>query len=184
MATMDQVVWSNCNVMVDGEHTSFTRGQLLPAAASQDELDQRTLLRLGGALRTVEVVYTAEELAEQAQQRGEATAARDAAYDVDPTLPSGQQMPGTMEPGRPTLMEPSGSPVVLGTEDDRKAAQRSSRSRPGSKPADPPDKDPGAAAARAGGVGTSSGATGAGDGKGTGSPDAGNSGSAKPAGSK
>lgn len=118
---MDQVVWAGVNVMVGGETQQFRRGDLLPEPASSDEASNRSLLRVGGAIRTVEVVYTTEELAEQAQQRAQATAARETALDVDSTLPLAQQVPGSAAAGRPTLVEPSGSPVVLGTEDDRAA---------------------------------------------------------------
>jgi hypothetical protein len=118
MATMDQVVWQTANVVVGGEHKAFNRGELLPEPASAEEANQRSLLRLGGAIRMVEVVYTPEELAEQAQARGEAAAAREAALDVDPALPAGEQQAGG-EPGRPTLVAPGGAPVVIGDEDLR-----------------------------------------------------------------
>lgn len=141
MPTQDQVVWSNCNVFVDGEHQTFTRGALLPTAASPDEEAQRGLLRLGGALRVVEVVYTPEELAEQAQARAEATAEREAALDVDPELPLADQMPGTAEPGAPTLTTPGGTPVVLGSaEDAAAAASPPGRAKSGTAAKPAPDK--------------------------------------------
>jgi hypothetical protein len=124
MATMDQVAWANVNVMVGGVPQSFKRGDLLPEAADTDESSQRQLLRTGGALRIVDVVYTPEELAERAQALGRATAAREVANDVDPSLPLGQQVPGSREPGLPTITEPSGSPVVIGNEETRATHER------------------------------------------------------------
>jgi hypothetical protein len=140
MPTMDQVVWANANVTVGGETQGFARGELLPEAGTAEELAERSLLRIGGALRAVEVVYTPDELAEQARLRGETTATREAALDTDPAVPSGQQMPGGVPAGRPTLVEPSGSPVVIGDEGLREehAAQarvaEESRARQGPKP--------------------------------------------------
>ncbi len=133
MATMDQAVWANVNVSVDGEHQAFARGALLPEPATADEASERNLLRLGGALRTVEVVYTPEELAEAARQRGETTATREAALDVDPTVPAGAQVP---DPGTvpPTMMEPSGAPVVIGNEEMRDAHEKAAaKARPAGK---------------------------------------------------
>jgi hypothetical protein len=141
---MDQVAWASVNIMAGGEMQQFHRGDLLPEAASSDEASNRSLLRLGGAIRTVEVVYTAEELADQAQQRAVATAARETALDVNPDLPLAQQVPGSAPAGRPTLVEPSGSPVVLASEEDRAAHQRQSeqaeqaRSEEASQPPPPP----------------------------------------------
>lgn len=119
MATMDQVAWANVNVRVGGVPKSYKRGDLLPEAADTEESSQRQLLRTGGALRVVDVVYTPEELAERAQALGAATAAREVANDVDPSLPLGQQVPGSREPGLPVITEPSGSPVVIGNEETR-----------------------------------------------------------------
>lgn len=141
---MDQVAWANVNIMVGGEMQQFHRGDLLPEASSSDEASNRSLLRLGGAIRTVEVVYTADELAEQAQQRAVATAARETALDVDPALPLAQQVPGTAPAGRPTLVEPSGSPVVLASEEDRADHERQAeqaeqaRTAEASQPPPPP----------------------------------------------
>jgi hypothetical protein len=119
MPTMDQVAWATCNVSVPGGSERFARGDLLPEPGSDAERAERSTLRTIGAIRTVEVVYTPEELADQARERGQATAAREAALDVDPSLPLADQVPGTVEPGRPTLMEPSGAPVVIGDEELR-----------------------------------------------------------------
>lgn len=119
MATMDQAVWANVNVTVEGEHAAFARGALLPEPATAEEASERTLLRLGGALRTVEVVYTQDELADMARARGDATAAREAQFGVDPDLPMGDQMSGTATTGVSTMVEPSGSPVVIGNEEMR-----------------------------------------------------------------
>jgi hypothetical protein len=114
---MDQVAWANANITVAGETTPFSRGALLPEPTSPEESAERSTLRLIGAVRTVEVVYTPDELAEQARLRGTASAAREASLDVDPSAPLGQQVPGSAEAGPPTMVEPSGSPVVIGDED-------------------------------------------------------------------
>jgi hypothetical protein len=141
MATMDQAVWANVNVSVGGEHQAFARGALLPEPATAEEASERNLLRLGGALRTVEVVYTAEELADMARQRGESTATREAALDVDPAAPSGDQMAGTATAGVATMVEPSGAPVVIGNEEMRAEHEKAAKAaqRPAAKA--PADKD-------------------------------------------
>lgn len=118
MPTQDQVAWEHCNISVDGETKAFARGELLPDPTGMDEIAQRSILRTGGAIRTVEVVYTPEELAEQARERAAATAAREGANRVDLAAPMGDQVTQP-QPGAPTLMEPSGSPVVIGSEDDQ-----------------------------------------------------------------
>jgi hypothetical protein len=124
---MDQVAWANANVTVGGDTTPYARGALLPEPTSPEEAAERSTLRLIGAIRSVEVVYTAEELAEQARARGQASAAREAALDVDPAAPLGQQVAGSAQSGPPTLVEPSGSPVVIGDEDLRSEHQRQQR---------------------------------------------------------
>lgn len=126
MPTMDQVVWASVNVHAGGEPQCYKRGDLLPEASSSEEMAQRQLLRQGGALRIVEVVYTAEELADMARARGEATAAREAAADIDPNVPVAEQVTQP-DPGLPVLREPSGSPVVIGDEDLRAAHQQQAR---------------------------------------------------------
>lgn len=115
---MDQVAWSNVNIVTGGASKAFKRGELLPEPADSEEAAQRQLLRIGGALRVVEVVYTADELAEQARQRGVTTAVRESALDVDGSLPLGAQV-NNVAPGLPTMVDPSGSPVVIGDEDLR-----------------------------------------------------------------
>lgn len=145
MPTMDQVAWATANITVGGESTLFTRGALLPDPANAEEQGERGILRSIGAIRTVEVVYTPEELAAQAKERAEVTAQREAAYDAAADA-SASQVPGPGEPGRPVLQEPSGNPVVVGDEKLRQeheqqrsaAAQQRQRSgqsqgqRPGS----------------------------------------------------
>jgi hypothetical protein len=117
MPTQDQVVWSSVNIAKTGGDTeSYNRGALLPPPADLDEAAARNLLRIGGAIRTVEVVYTQEELAEHAMAHAERGAARAAALDVDPGVPLGSQMPGGGTPGPPTLETPGGTPVVVGHE--------------------------------------------------------------------
>lgn len=112
MPTMDQVVWATVNCYAGGEPASFKRGDLLPEAASPDESAQRQLLRQGGALRIVDVVYTEQELADLARARGEATAARETA--LDPPAADRDE-----EKARPVMADPSGAPVVIGDEDLR-----------------------------------------------------------------
>ena len=114
MPMQDQAVWSNVNATVNGTMTSFGRGALLPDPVTGDESAERTLLRIGGALRTVEVVPTEEELLAQIQARAEATSAREVAADVDPAATTGNQVAGAVEPGPPTLHTGAGAPVVIG----------------------------------------------------------------------
>jgi hypothetical protein len=117
MPTMDQVVWQSVNLATgEGEATQYKRGDLLPFTEDQAQLAQRSLLRLGGAIRVVEVVYTDEELAEQARARGEATSRAAVAHDVDPAAAMGAQVPGDADPGPPTLTSSHGAPVVIGDE--------------------------------------------------------------------
>lgn len=120
MPTMDQVAWAQVNISTGGETASYKRGDLLPETADPEEAAQRSLLRIGGAIRIVEVVYTAEELAEQARSRGEATAAAMVAHDVDLSVPLAEQTQVGGEPGPPTLTSAHGGPVVIGDEDLRR----------------------------------------------------------------
>jgi hypothetical protein len=109
MAIQDQAVWASVNVPhPEKGSVNYKRGELLPDPASEEEAAARSLLRLGGALRTVEVVYTPEELADQATARAELAAAASAAQD-----------PGA-DPAEhpPTLTATHGSPVVIGPPDD------------------------------------------------------------------
>lgn len=125
MPVMDQAVWQSVSLATSGgDVVQYKRGDLLPDPGSDEEAAQRTLLRLGGALRVVEVVYTAEELAEQATARGEQSAAAAVAHDVDPTVPMEQQAHGEAEAGLPTLTSTHGSPVVIGDEDLRAAHEQ------------------------------------------------------------
>lgn len=125
MPVLDQCVWASCSIATaPGEVTAYKRGDLLPPVGSDEEAAQRTLLRLGGALRVVEVVYTAEELAEQATARGEQSAAAAVAHDVDPAVPMEQQAHGEAEAGLPTLTTTHGNPVVIGDEDLRAAHEQ------------------------------------------------------------
>jgi hypothetical protein len=117
MPVMDQVVWASVNIASASGTTAYGRGALLPDPADPEEASTRNLLRIGGALRTVEVVYTAEELAEQMGAQAAASSARVAALDVDPTAAVGNQTLGTGEPGPPTLESPGTTPVVIGPDD-------------------------------------------------------------------
>lgn len=110
MPTMDQVVWAQIGIHHDGENRYFKKGELLPAASDSEEASTRNLLRIGGAVRPVEVVYTAEELAAQSQIRAETTARHEAAPDTPP--------------GPPTLTSPAAAPVVVGDEDLRAEHER------------------------------------------------------------
>lgn len=132
MPMQDQAVWANVNATVAGAMTPFTRGALLPDPVSPDESAERSLLRIGGALRTVEVVYTPEELAEQAAALAAATSAREVAADVDPVSASGSQVAGAGVAGPPTLHSGgAGAPVVLGK--DTKPAGRTAGGKFASK---------------------------------------------------
>jgi hypothetical protein len=115
---MDQVVWQNVNLIAGGEPAVFKRGELLPEAADSEEIAQRAMLRAGGALRVVEVVYTEAELAEQARQRGEAAAQAEAQAGLNPMVPPAEQE--APDPGPPVLPAGhGGSPVVIGDEEMR-----------------------------------------------------------------
>jgi len=103
MPTMDQVAWANVNVHAEGETKPFPRGALLPDAEDPEEASERSLLRIIGAIRTVEVVYTPDELAEQAKVRAETAAAAVTAHDVDPAKPMESQVTGEGEQHPPTL---------------------------------------------------------------------------------
>ncbi len=117
MPTMDQVAWANANILVGDSRPPYPRGALLPEPATAEEAADRSLLRMIGAVRTVEVVYTAEELAEQARARGTADAAAAHAGEVDTTLPMGDQVTTPTPAGPPTLHGGTGAPVVIGDED-------------------------------------------------------------------
>jgi hypothetical protein len=104
MPVQDQVVWQNVNVSVGGKNRHFARGELLPNPTSEPEANNRALLRLGGALRVVEVVYTEAELA--ARRRGRARPADTA------------ERAGITSAAAPTSAAPAeapaAGPVVLG----------------------------------------------------------------------
>jgi len=117
MPTMDQVAWAGVNAVVGTQREHFTRGALLPAPATADEAYDRQTLRLIGAIRVVEVVYTPEELAEQMKAAGQQGAAREAAGQVDPAAPLGDQTELAAAAGPPTVTSPGGAPVVIGDED-------------------------------------------------------------------
>jgi hypothetical protein len=103
MPVQDQVVWQTINVNVGGQRRHFARGELLPAPVSEAEANARALMRLGGALRVVEVVYTEAELA--ARRRGRARPA-DAAERAGITAAA----PASTA----TAAAPASGPVVLG----------------------------------------------------------------------
>ena len=124
MPTMDQVAWANCNVHTEGETQPFARGSLLPEAEGPEEMSERSLLRMIGAIRTVEVVYTPDELAAKVTANAEATAAATSAHDVDPARPLGEQTAGEAAPGPPTVQGTHGGPVVIGPEDTKPGARK------------------------------------------------------------
>ena len=104
MPVQDQAVWKSVNVTVDGKAAVFGRGALLPPPATDQEANTRTLLRLGGALRVVEVVYTPDELAARARRPGQGPAEADHAAGVVATAVA-----------PPADADPRGAaPVVLG----------------------------------------------------------------------
>jgi hypothetical protein len=106
MPVQDQAVWRSVTVPVSGKSQSFQRGELLPPPASEAENSQRSLLRLGGALRVVEVVFTPEELAARQGRPGQGPAATSAGAGVTAAV---APAPGA-DPRSPNL----GGPVVLG----------------------------------------------------------------------
>src|SRR4249920_2921408 len=113
MPTQDQVAWANCNITTGGATKPFPRGDLLPAAVGDDEQYERTTLRLIGAIRTVEVVYSDAELAGQARDRGEQAAVRAAVHD-----------PGPVPAVTPVLETPGAAPVVIGPEPGAKTEEK------------------------------------------------------------
>jgi hypothetical protein len=106
MPTMDQAVWLTVNVRVGDKTEVFERGALLPEAVTTEELTTRALLRLGGAIRVVEVVYTSEELAQMAaeQQARDAEAADSPAGEFAGGQAEEEGAPGTTVHGK----EPAG----------------------------------------------------------------------------
>jgi hypothetical protein len=114
MPVQDQVVWQNVNVTVAGRNRNFARGELLPNPTSEPEANNRALLRLGGALRVVEVVYTEAELAQRRRStaRPAAAAARAGitAAEPAPAAPAAAQAATPEKPAEP----PGSGPVVLG----------------------------------------------------------------------
>jgi hypothetical protein len=129
MATMDQAAWANVNVLVGKIREPFTRGALLPEPGTAEEAYDRQTLRLIGAIRVVDVVYTAEELAAQMQARGEADAAREAAGQVDVSVPLGDQTEQAAAPGPPTVSGGAGAPVVIGDEDLKAEHEAAAKAR-------------------------------------------------------
>jgi hypothetical protein len=82
MPVQDQAVWKTVNATSGGQARTYRRGDLLPPPATDAEANQRTLLRLGGALRVVEVVFTPEELASRGRGAGQSPAQASAAAGV------------------------------------------------------------------------------------------------------
>jgi hypothetical protein len=137
MPIQDQAVWASVNVPhPEKGSVNYKRGELLPDPASDEEAAARSLLRLGGALRTVEVVYTPEELASQATARAELAATASAAYEPDPQ--AGEHPP--------TLTSTHGSPVVIGPPGGREGVRDDDTAAP------PYANEPGAAAAELAGT--------------------------------
>jgi hypothetical protein len=134
MPTQDQVVWANCNVLVGEALEPFSRGVLLPEVATQAESANRQTLRLVGAIRAVEVVYTEAELAAAAGVHAQANADRAVARDVDPAAPMGDQVTGGVTAGAPTLESPGQTPVVIGPE-PVKAPAKTPAKEPAKEPA-------------------------------------------------
>jgi hypothetical protein len=116
MPVQDQVVWQNVNVAVGGQSRNFARGALLPNPTSEAEANTRALLRLGGALRVVEVVYTEAELAQR--RRGPArpaeASARAGITAAEPAAPAATA----------TAQAPASGPVVLGPKPVPSATKR------------------------------------------------------------
>jgi hypothetical protein len=103
MPVQDQAVWKSVTLVTAGAQHVYQRGELLPPPASDQESSQRTLLRLGGALRVVEVVYTPEELAARGRRPGQGPAQADEGAGWVATAVVA-----------PAGADPRGAPVVLG----------------------------------------------------------------------
>jgi hypothetical protein len=74
MPVQDQAMAREVTVRTGGKDRVFTRGDLLPPPTNDAEANTRTLLRIGGALRVVEVVYTPDEIAARSRQPGQGPA--------------------------------------------------------------------------------------------------------------
>lgn len=109
MPVQDQAVWPTVNITVAGRRRTYGRGELLPDPADEREAHSRQLLRLGGALRVVEVVFTEADRT----RRGGAASAAQAAEAAGVTTAVADH--GGM---------PSGAPVVLGPPPPRMATQK------------------------------------------------------------
>lgn len=103
MPIQDQAAAKQITVVTAGKSVVYERGELLPPPASDEESNTRALLRLGGAVRVVEVVYTPDELATRSQHAGGARAASAAGMAAAVVGP-----PEGSDPRQPT------APVVLG----------------------------------------------------------------------
>jgi hypothetical protein len=103
MPVQDQAVWRSVTVVTGGTPKVFNRGELLPPPATDGESGQRTLLRLGGALRVVEVVFTEAELAARGRRQGQGPAESNAGAGVASVVAPGPDQDPRV-----------GAPVVLG----------------------------------------------------------------------
>ena len=74
MPIQDQAAAKQITVVTAGKPVVYERGELLPPPVNDEESNTRALLRLGGAVRVVEVVYTPDELAARSQHAGGARA--------------------------------------------------------------------------------------------------------------
>lgn len=113
MPVQDQAVWRQVNVVTGGTPVVYQRGELLPPPASDAENNTRTLLRLGGALRVVEVVFTPDEL----KARGEVAGAGPARAGAT------AGMPATVAPGPDSDPRLPVAPVVLGPKPSAQATK-------------------------------------------------------------
>ena len=103
MPIQDQAAAKQITVVTAGKAVVYERGELLPPPASDEESNTRALLRLGGAVRVVEVVYTPDELAARSQHAGGARASAAVGVTAAVVTP-----PAGSDPRQPT------APVVLG----------------------------------------------------------------------
>jgi hypothetical protein len=107
MPVQDQAVWKTVTLSTAGVPHVYARGDLLPPPTTDAEANQRSLARLGGALRVVEVVFTPEELATRGRAHGQSPSqASEAAGVVSATVTP----PVNADPRVATV----GAPVVLG----------------------------------------------------------------------
>jgi hypothetical protein len=104
MPIQDQAAAKQVTVVTAGQVVVYERGELLPPPSNEEEANTRSLLRLGGALRVVEVVYTPDELRARERQSGLTGAQASQAAGI----------PAAVAPAPETDPRQPVAPVVLG----------------------------------------------------------------------